>query len=118
MKKLSEIGKQIIDNRYPDRNKKLLNEAYNEFRIRIKTYDDWDDLIKLMEYDEHHWSLPFDICELIFDRLTALGIRNSYVLSWYAFILSAYGGPDGNQKADELMKEAEDYDNKMSENKS
>jgi hypothetical protein len=109
MKKLSDIAKQIIDNRLPGANEVIFNNSLNEFMTEIISYNDSEDLLKIIEYDRKYYHLPFDACKAIFNRLTDIGGKTPFVLRWYAFILRFYGDPGDYKKADNLEKEAEDY---------
>jgi hypothetical protein len=109
MEKLSKIGKLIIDNIGKQGNLKIVIDSVSEFKDRIKTYDDWEDLVILIEYDRLHLLLPVNICDLICNRFEELNIETSAVLSWRAFVINLYHGEttDRRLKAEELLAEAE-----------
>jgi hypothetical protein len=114
MNQLSETAKRIIDNRLPGSNEKIFNESLSEFMGAINSYNDSEDLIKVIEYDKKHYLLPPTVCDAIFNRLIALGKRNSYILNWYSGILRMYGDPPDYDIADKLEAEAKEAKNKES----
>jgi hypothetical protein len=109
MTKLSDIGRQIIDNRLPGGNEILYNQARKEFLDQIKSYINIEDLIQLIEYDMDKILLPLELCKEIFNRFGELNKKNVYVIKWYIFILRFLGNPSDYKVADDLENELNNF---------
>lgn len=118
MTNIFQLAKQVIDNRLPGTDEALFNNSIDQFWVLINTCDDIEGLLMIIEYDKIHYNLPLDLCTAIFNRLTYLGVRTSFVLNWYAFILKFYADPTYLDEVRRLEDEAEIYDNKLKNNQS
>jgi hypothetical protein len=86
--------------------------AFDEWNENIGSYDDGNDLLKIVGNVKSRTLLPFTMCTSIFNKLLQLEYRVRSVLKWYGFILQFYGEPSDSVTGMRLIAEAEEQEKK------